>query len=63
MGVRSPRCYELMKPQTIDLVGFEFEIVSELYCERGGDHREPPPCSHRLQQLGQSLDESPVLCA
>jgi hypothetical protein len=29
-----------MSTQTIELEGFEIEIASELYCERGRDHRE-----------------------
>src|ERR1700752_5001551 len=36
----SPRCYQVMSTQTIELEGFEIEIASELYCERGGDHRD-----------------------
>ena len=36
----SPRCYQGMSTQTIELEGFEIEIASELYCERGGDHSE-----------------------
>ena len=35
-----PRCYQLMNTQTIELDGFEIELASELYCDRGGDHRE-----------------------
>jgi hypothetical protein len=52
-----------MKTQTIDLDGFEIEIASELYCERGGDHRELLDRARTdRKQLGQSLDESAVLC-
>jgi len=29
-----------MNAQAIELDGFEIELSSELYCERGGDHRE-----------------------
>jgi len=29
-----------MNTQTIELDGFEIEIASELFCDRGGDHRE-----------------------
>ena len=36
----SPRCYQLMSTQTIELEGFEIELASELYCDRGGDHRQ-----------------------
>ena len=59
----SPRCYQLMNTQTIELDGFEIELVSELYCERGGDHRElvERACSDR-RRLGHNVDESAVLC-
>ena len=29
-----------MSTQVIELEGFEIELASELYCDRGGDHRE-----------------------
>ena len=29
-----------MNAQAIELEGFEIDLGSELYCERGGDHRE-----------------------
>jgi len=29
-----------MSTQTIEVEGFEIELASELFCERGGDHRE-----------------------
>lgn len=52
-----------MKTQTIDLDDFEIEIASELYCERGGDHRELlGRARNDRKQLGHSLDESAVLC-
>ena len=36
----SPRCYQVMSTQTIELDGFEIEVASELYCDRNGDHHE-----------------------
>ena len=52
-----------MNTQTIELDGFEIEVASELYCDRGGDHRE---LVHRAgidrERLGHNLDESAVLC-
>ena len=63
MGVDSPRCYQVMNTQTIELDGFEIKIASELCCDRGGDHRE---LVHRARpdrkRLGHNLDESAVLC-
>jgi len=29
-----------MSTQTIELEGFEIELGSDLYCDRGGDHHE-----------------------
>ena len=52
-----------MSTQTIELEGFEIELASELYCERGGDH---PELVNRArmdrQRLGHNVDESAVLC-
>ena len=52
-----------MSTQTIELEGFEIELASELYCERGGDHCE---LVHRARtdrmKLGHNVDESAVLC-
>ena len=52
-----------MSTQTIELEGFEIELASELYCERGGDHRELVDRA-RLDRtkLGHNVDESAVLC-
>ncbi len=59
----SPRCYQLMSTQTIELEGFEIEIASELYCDRGGDHRELVDRARTdRKRLGHNLDESAVLC-
>ena len=63
MGVDSPRCYQVMNTQTIELDGFEIEIASELFCDRGGDHRELVDCARSdRRRLGYNLDESAVLC-
>jgi hypothetical protein len=52
-----------MNTQTIELDGFEIEIASELYCDRGGDHRELADGARTVRRrLGQNVDESAVLC-
>ena len=59
----SPRCYQAMNTQTNKLDGFEIEVASELYCDRGGDHRElvdHARIDHK--RLGHNLDDSAVLC-
>jgi len=52
-----------MNTQTIELEGFEIELGSELYCDRGCDHRE---LVERVRidrtRLGHNVDESAVLC-
>ena len=59
----SPRCYQLMSTQTIELEGFEIEIGSELYCESGGDHHELADRARMdRSRLGHNVDESAVLC-
>ena len=58
----SPRCYQLMSTQTIELEGFEIELASEL-CDRGGDHRELVDRARMdRRRLGHNIDESAVLC-
>jgi hypothetical protein len=52
-----------MSTQTIELEGFEIEVASELYCERGGDHTELVEIARiDRRRLGHNLDESAVLC-
>ena len=52
-----------MNAQTIELDGFEMEIASELYCERGGDHSEWVDIARAdRRRLGHNVDESAVLC-
>ncbi len=52
-----------MSPQVIELEGFEIELTSELYCERGGDHRDLVNCARTDRtRLGHNVDESAVLC-
>jgi hypothetical protein len=59
----SPRCYQLMSTQTIELEGLEIELASELYCDRGGDHRELVDRARMdRRRLGHNIDESAVLC-
>ena len=52
-----------MATQTIELEGFEIELASELYCDRGGDHRELVNGARTdRMKLGHNVDESAVLC-
>jgi hypothetical protein len=52
-----------MSTQTIELEGFEIELASELYCERGADHRELVNRARADRMtLGHNVDESAVLC-
>ena len=52
-----------MSTQTIELEGFEIELASELYCERGGDHRDLVNQARTdRQRLGHNVEESAVLC-
>ena len=59
----SPRCYQAMSTQVIELEGFEIEVASELYCDRGGDHRELVDRARADRaRLGHNVDDSAVLC-
>ena len=52
-----------MSTQTIELEGFEIELASELYCDRGGDHRELVDRARMDRgRRGHNVDESAVLC-
>ena len=52
-----------MNAQAIELDGFEIELASELYCERGGDHSELVERARSdRRRLGQNVDDSAVLC-
>ncbi len=52
-----------MSTQTIELEGVEIELASELYCERGGDHRDLVDRARSdRRKLGHNADESAVLC-
>ena len=66
MGVRLSSLlptYEYTNDQTIELEGFEIELASELYCDRGGDHRELVDRARMdRRRLGHNIDESAVLC-
>ena len=47
----------------IELEGFEIELASELYCDRGGDHRDLVDRARAdRRRLGHNVDESAVLC-
>jgi hypothetical protein len=52
-----------MSTQTIELEGFEIELASALYCERGGDHRDLADGARTdRRRLGHNVDDSAVLC-
>ena len=52
-----------MSTQLIELEGFEIELASELYCDRGGDHRDLVDHARADRgRLGHNVDESAVLC-
>jgi hypothetical protein len=52
-----------MSTQTIELEGFEIEVASALYCERGGDHSELADIARTdRRRLGHNVDDSAVLC-
>ena len=54
---------KVMSTQTIELEGFEIELASELYCDRGGDHRDLVDRARMdRRRLGHNVDESAVLC-
>jgi hypothetical protein len=63
MGVRLSSLLKVMSTQTVELEGFEIELASELYCDRGGDHRELVDRARTdRRRLGHNVDESAVLC-
>ena len=52
-----------MSTQVIELEGFEIELASELYCARGGDHRDLVDRARTdRRRLGHNVDDSAVLC-
>ena len=52
-----------MSTQTIELEGFAIKLASELYCDRGGDHRELVDRARTdRRRLGHDVDDSAVLC-
>lgn len=54
---------KVMSTQTIEVEGFEIELASELYCDRGGDHRELADRARTdRRRLGHNVDDSAVLC-
>ena len=59
----SPRCYQVMSTQVIEVDGFEIELAAELCCDRRGDHRELVDRARTdRRRLGHNVDESAVLC-
>ena len=58
-----PAATKFMNMQTIELDGFEIELASELYCDRGGDHRELVDRARvDRTRLDRNVNESAVLC-
>jgi hypothetical protein len=52
-----------MSAHVIELEGFEIELASERYCDRGGDHGELVDRARTDRgRLGHNVDESAVLC-
>jgi hypothetical protein len=52
-----------MNTQMLELDGFEIELALDLYCDRGGDHRELVDRARTdRRRLGHNVDESAVLC-
>ena len=52
-----------MSTQTIELEGFEIELAEEIYCDRGGDHRELADRARTdRRRLGHNVDDSAMLC-
>jgi hypothetical protein len=52
-----------MNTQVIELDGFEIELASELYCDRGENHHELVNRARTDRaRLGHNVDESAVLC-
>src|SRR5260370_37137546 len=50
-----------MSTQVIELDGLEIELAAELYCDRGGDHRELVDRARTdRRRLGHNVDESAV---
>ena len=53
-----------MNTQMIELDGFEIELGSELYCNRGGNHRELVDRARTDRtRLGHNLDDACVFGA
>jgi hypothetical protein len=52
-----------MGTDAIELEGFEIELASDLYCDRGGDHHELVlRASADRRRLGHNVYESAVVC-
>jgi len=66
MGVRfSPLLpgREAMSVEIIEVEGFQVEVAAEIYCARGGDHRQLVDRARAdRSRLGHDVDESAVLC-
>ena len=52
-----------MGTHAIELEGFEIELASDLYCDRGGDHHELVDRARAdRRRLGHNVYESAVVC-
>jgi len=52
-----------MGTHAIELEGFEIELASDLYCDRGGDHHELVVRARAdRRRLGHNVYESAVVC-
>lgn len=61
--VDSPRRYQVMSTEVMEIDGVEVAVATEIYCDRGGDHRELVERARAdRRKLGHNVDESAVLC-
>jgi hypothetical protein len=52
-----------MSTEVMDIDGVEVEVAAEIYCDRGGDHRELVDRARAdRRKLGHNVDDSAVLC-
>jgi len=52
-----------MSVEIIEVEGFQIEVATEIYCARGGDHRQLVDRARTdRSRLGHDVNESAVLC-
>jgi hypothetical protein len=52
-----------MSVEIIEVEGFQVEVAAEIYCARGGDHRQLVDGARAdRNRFGHDVDESAVLC-